>query len=147
MPKKARRSNTSSTKVKAADKKDFKQFFERQEAALLPQLRDLQFDQVCLIAQGFGFDFGSDQLFQSLEELVLKDFEYGLNEIKLIMKSFLLTYRGSKRLVALLMEKALALRYEFNITELSQIVKAVYITENDSEQFYYTIERTSKPFW
>jgi hypothetical protein len=42
-----------------------------------------------------------------------------------------------------MMKKISALKHEFSSIELSQIVKSVYITENDNQEFYTDIEKKS----
>ncbi|CAD8157996.1 unnamed protein product [Paramecium pentaurelia] len=120
----------------------FKNYFDGVEQYLLKQFDSLNFEQICLISQGFGFEFGSDLLIQKLEGKILENFDkYELQELKFIIKSFLLSYRGSKKLFKMMMNKISSLKHEFTSIELAEIVKSYYITENDNQEFYADIER------
>ncbi|KAM3138809.1 hypothetical protein pb186bvf_009012 [Paramecium bursaria] len=134
------------TKAQALDKPtqniQFKQLFSTLESEITKRIDQLDLEQVCLVAQGFGFDYGSNQLLGKLESIILKDFDkYSIIELRSILKGFVFTYRGSKKLFSLLKNKVTALKHDLTINELVSIVKAFYITENDDQQFYTDIEK------
>ncbi|CAD8079440.1 unnamed protein product [Paramecium sonneborni] len=120
----------------------FKNYFNDVEQFLMKQFDSLNFEQICLVSQGFGFEFGSEKFMQKLESKIFENFDkYELQELKLIIKSFLLSYRGSKKLFKIMMNKISSLKHEFTSIEIAEIVKSYYITENDNQEFYADIER------
>lgn len=46
-------------------------FYEKLERQLIPQMHSLSFEWLCYTAEAFGFDLGSDELFNILNSKVL----------------------------------------------------------------------------
>jgi hypothetical protein len=66
-----------------------------------------------------------------------------INEVKLIVHGFLLTFRGSAETFHGIKGKIVEFKDNFSISELAAVVKSYHITENEDEEFYNDIEKIS----
>lgn len=57
---------------KNSKQKDKSKLFELLEEKAIALKNDISFDLACLMGEGFGFEFGTDNLLNILEKIVLK---------------------------------------------------------------------------
>lgn len=116
--------------------------FQKIEAQIKERVDEFNLLETCLVAESFGFDYGSEDLFRKLEKRILAEFsDLEYEQFKFVLRGFIYSYRGSKQLFKAMKNKLQMFFPKMDLTTLALIAKAYHITENDDKQFEGILER------
>ncbi len=126
----------------AIDLKEKFKVFEKLEVLVAEKIDVYNIPEICIIAESFGLEYGDAEFLKLLEKRViasLGDLEY--DQLVMVLRGFVYTYRGSKQLFSALKERLVNLFPRMDLPTLSMVAKAYHITENDDKQFEAVLER------
>ena len=116
--------------------------FERLEDLIKNKIDEFNISEICIIAEAFGFDHGSEEFLLLLQEKVLEKLpELEFEQFILVLRGFIYTFRGSRKLFDEMKSRIEMFLPRLELTPLALIGKAYHITENDDKAFEALLER------